>query len=416
MIAPTRSMRTAGGAFVCVVLLSLLEPARSSAAQGRTEPDGEFQVAHAGSGPSVAIDARGEFAVAYKVRGAWARVFSASGEPRGPAFLLSENADQFTPAVQVAGNDQGDFVAVFGINLNEGKSGAPNRMRAHARRFDRSGRTLGPPLPVSSLPIEGIEQYPSVAMDARGRFVVAWMVDQNEVWARRFDRDGTPRGSELKVHGESDAGFPSVAMTGDGRFLVYWTTRQGSQVMAGARARAFDRDGQPLSDEVDLNTASGQYGRGGAFASRAGYTVTSPGREASGSGLFARRLDLDGGPAGDPVQIVPFETLPREPLPGLVGGIPAISGTPDGRTIVVWQSRQSTGDDDSGWSIQARPWTRDLWPLALPLQVNQVTEGEQEMPAVACSPSGSCVVAWQWEYDPEARPEIRARRIRLSSD
>ena len=126
------------------------------------------------------------------MRAAYARVYSARGDSRGPAFLLSEDANQFAAWLQIASNDRGQFVAVWAANVAEGQGSA--RLRVLARRFDRFGNLQGPPFVVSStieLPPGAQEQMPVVDMDDRGGFVVVWSPDPASVVARR----GASRGA-----------------------------------------------------------------------------------------------------------------------------------------------------------------------------------------------------------------------------
>jgi hypothetical protein len=74
--------------------------------------------------------------------------------------------------------------------------------------------------------------YASVAMDARGGFVVAWegsgQYDNDDVFARAFDSSG-PIGPEFRVGAYTGAQHnPSVASNAAGDFVIAWMGRVDS--------------------------------------------------------------------------------------------------------------------------------------------------------------------------------------------
>jgi hypothetical protein len=62
-------------------------------------------------------------------------------------------------------------------------------------------------------------------------------------------------------------------------------------------------------------------------------------------------------------------------------------------TMVVWAADPSVGDDQDGWSIQARLF-RGGQPLGGQRQVNRTTAGDQIAPSVEVDVDGNFVVAW----------------------
>jgi|CXWL01.1.fsa_nt_gi hypothetical protein len=385
----------------------------SSAVAAAPTLEPEFVVSPTGRFPVVAISASGDSAVGWVVRAAYARVYSARGDSRGPAFLLSEDANQFAAWLRIASNDRGQFVAVWAANVAEGQGSA--KLRVLARRFDRFGKLQGPPFAVSStteLPPGAQEQMPAVGMDDRGGFVVVWSPDPASVVARRFDRNGVPLGSNFQVHAEGDARLARVAMQRDGSFLVCWSTNLGGQLVAGARARAFHRNGEPLSGDIVLNSAEGQQGCTDASRNGGGgYTVLWTGRMGAERGSFAREVDGSGNLVGDPVRIIPFE--PAGELPPVFSSGGSIAALPRGRFLLAWAGLDPLQLEDSDWAIRARQFSSDLWPISPPIQVNNSVLFGLSQPVAACAPSGACIVVWQREWDPnqDDLPEIRARKL-----
>jgi hypothetical protein len=86
----------------------------------------------------------------------------------------------------------------------------------------------GPEFLVNSYTIKN-QEYPSVAMDGDGDFVVAWQSftqdgSDHGVYAQRYDSNGNPQGSEFRVntHTIGNQLYPSVAIDTDGDFVVAW--------------------------------------------------------------------------------------------------------------------------------------------------------------------------------------------------
>ncbi len=78
---------------------------------------------------------------------------------------------------------------------------------------------------------------PAVSSDADGNFVVVWTDDQYQVGyggiatvvGRRYDKDGNPLSGEFQVNTTADDAYsPDVARDDAGDFVVVWTRNKGS--------------------------------------------------------------------------------------------------------------------------------------------------------------------------------------------
>ncbi|MEM7746515.1 MAG: calcium-binding protein, partial [Pseudomonadota bacterium] len=127
-------------------------------------------------------------------------------------FLASEGTE-----VNVSALEGGGFVAVYTLNDD-----------VLFRTFDNAGA-----LQVSGTVASGtnVQNEPVVTALPDGDFVVAWDdVTTGNLFARRFDADGTPDGSQFTVE---DVGTTNIDIgtTGDGRILFTWI-EQGGEIMA----------------------------------------------------------------------------------------------------------------------------------------------------------------------------------------
>ena len=188
---------------------------------------------------------------------------------------------------------------------------------------------------------------PAVAVAPNGDFVVTWQGwasggnddSYDSIHAQRFAADGMPAGPELQVNNFTfyRQTEPVVAMGAAGEFIVVWN-----------------------SDPA------------------AGDTYWS---------IEARRYNAAGGPLGAQFR-VNTETANRQDKA-------AVASAPDGRFVVVWESRGSTGTDTELMSIQGQRFAADATPLGGQFQVNTYTTGQQLLPAVGMDGNGAFLVAWQ---------------------
>ena len=73
-------------------------------------------------------------------------------------------------------------------------------------------------------------------------------------------------------------------------------------------------------------------------------------------------------------------------------GYPAACADPQGRAVVVWESRDQDGARNG---VRAQRYDRDGAPLGSELAVNSYTTDDQQLPSVSCTDSGDFVVVWE---------------------
>jgi len=124
--------------------------------------------------PSVAIDSDGDFVVVWhgdnqdgSDYGVFAQRFDPSGNPQGSELQVNSfiSGDQY--AASVAIDADGDFVVAW-KSPQDGSS-----FGVFAQRFDASGQPQGSEFQVNAYTL-GRQDFPSVAMKADGDFVIVW--------------------------------------------------------------------------------------------------------------------------------------------------------------------------------------------------------------------------------------------------
>jgi hypothetical protein len=144
-----------------------------------------------------------------------AQRFNAAGQKTGPEIVVTNTPfNERTPAVGMDKN--GDFVVSWVQDLSNGDS------NVLAQRFNPSGNPVGSHVGVGVGTFR--EHDPSVAMDDRGEFIVAYTRDTNnnhpDVFAKRYDANNNLlTTTSLAISGLTEDD-PSVAMSPDGRFDV----------------------------------------------------------------------------------------------------------------------------------------------------------------------------------------------------
>lgn len=235
---------------------------------------------------------------------------------------------QISPAATA--NRRGDVFVVWATG-DVGDQG-PWPLIVGGRRLLPDGRPSGREIRVNDLATSPVDyvQYQSrvgVAADPAGESMTVW-ASGYRIFARRYDRQGRPRGGEVRVDTEAgrQSGNPAVAADAHGNFLVLWESLGVFPPVPEIRARAFDRNGAAGPEQ----TAGVRATRYGAYPS---VTSDSEGRFVAawtvvgGDPLVAlRRLGPDGAPRGN-LRIA-----------GRGAGVDLAAG-PDGDVLVVWVDR-----------------------------------------------------------------------------
>jgi len=326
---------------------------------------GEFQVNSYTTGyqgyighVAVAADRQGRFVVAWpgavRFADGWevfARRFDAGGLAAGPDFQVntpgagSDGGLGYNTDVSVAATPRGDFVVVW---ASYGATTADIK----GQRFDAQGRRLGGELLVNSA--SGRHAAPSVAVNARGEFVVAWAsyagsAYDYDVTARRFAAGGAPVGAQFQVNtyttgiqGYVGLFAPAVALADSGSFTVLWNSigQEGDDGI-GLFAQAFDAAGSRVGGEFRVNSyTTGSQGfftaRGDAHGNVVA-TWQSAGQDGSSTGVFAQRLAADGRRRGGEFQVNTFTTG--------FEGVPGVAADRAGNFAIAWHGPRegSTG-------------------------------------------------------------------------
>lgn len=322
--------------------------------------------------------------------GVFAKLYDASGDVLLSTFQVNStrNEAQYSPVV--AANASGEFVVAWAGR------GVGDQNGIFFQRYDATGQRLGTETLVNST-TGGVQDQPSLAMAADGRFTIAWhgvgAGDFSGVFERRFTADGTPAGSESLVNQDvtDDQSYPSVAIDLAGNTVVTWSTRHQDGSDWGVEARRFTAQGTADSDEFAVNTttAASQLHSQVAYLPSGEFLVSwsSWAQDGDGWGSYVRRFSATGTPLGDELRLnsdTAGSQLDASIATGSNGDLLATytSGVPDG----------------SGWETFALALGADGSADGSPVPVNQVTKGyasgSQQYAVAALSATGEAAVVY----------------------
>jgi phosphoheptose isomerase len=292
--------------------------------------------------PSVAIDADGDFVVAWHSgyigyygydADVYAQRYNASGVPQGAEFRVNTLTTGNHYAPSVAMDADGDFVVTWAtLDLDEG---------LYAQRYNAAGVPQGTEFRVN-FSINGRPFTPSAAMDASGDFVIAWsnfdFGYNYDIYAQRYNATGVAQGTGFRVnsHTTSFQRDPSIALDADGDFVVTWQSYLQDGSYWGVYAQRYNAAGVKQGTEFRVNTqtAGSQDQPSAAMDPGGDFVITWKGF----GDIKAQRYSAAGAALGTEFRVNTF--TPDNQL------APSAAMDSDGDFVVTWNSRYHDGSGD----------------------------------------------------------------------
>ncbi len=309
------------------------------------------------SGKQIAADANGNYVAVWEdlssgVSEVYARKYAADGTPATAAFQVSTTNTNAHDTPSVAMDANGNFVVAWrAANEDGGGYGI------YAQRYDASATAQGSTFLVNTN--TALDQTsPAIAMNASG-FVVAWSSfgqdgDGYGIYGQRYDASGVAQGSEFLVNTYTalDQTESAVAMNAAGDFIVTWTSHMQDTSAEGVFGQRFDASGVAQGAEFQVNTYTSAAQRYSDVAiSTAGdfvVTWTSWAQDGGNWGVYAQRFDSSGVAQGAEF-LVPTTTAEDQAY-GTVAMDPG-----SGRFVISWMSwlQDKPGDGFHGQYAKA---------------------------------------------------------------
>lgn len=205
------------------------------------------------------------------------------------------------------------------------------------------------------------------------------------VWARRFDRDASPRGPDFPVSGGASTTAqrdPRVAAARHGQYAVVWgeaTPPPGTAL--GVFARVYEASGSPVGDQFQVSSGTGYLPAVAALPS--GF-VAVWGRDTD---MFGRRFDVRGRLQGAEFMV--------NTNTGGTQYVPTVAPGADGGFVIVW----ANGFQAVPRGIFARRFDASGTAVGAELQVNASTTIGKTLPLIGSDAAGNFVVVWSENGD-----------------
>jgi len=309
---------------------------------------------------------------------------------------------QENPAIAM--DAEGNFVVVWNSYLQDGSSNG-----IFGQRFDSNCKPAGGEFQINT-ETSGNQREPAVAMDAEGNFVVTWYgpgEDTEDIFARRFNSNGQPLGSEFRVNTYTNDKqlYPRVAMNNDGGFIIVWESSnvpgQSNKAVCG---RLYDSIGSSIGPEFVINEeASDSRYPDVAMDAEGNFAVVWM-RDKSSNSIIARLYNSDGTAKMKPFEVstIRFSSVTQ----------PSIAMDKAGNFVVAWDGDPKlAGLDD----IHVRCYKSDGTAIGAQFIVNTTLTGPQQNPEVAMNNRGRFIIVWDSKIDPDINErDIFAQRYNSS--
>jgi hypothetical protein len=281
-------------------------------------------------------------------KGVYARVFDNNGNAFTSEFRVNVYTNYAQEYPAVAGLANGNFVVAWTSLVQDSSDRG-----VFARLFNKSGSPLTGDIQVNTTTFHE-QSRPSVAALQSGDFVVAWRSFGQDghfygIFARRFNASGIPLSEEFQVNTHttySQYSCTSAGLTGGG-FVIAWQSSGQDGDGSSIHAQVYNSSGNKIGGEFQVNTytRNDQAQPTASPLPEGGFMILwqSDGQDGNHDGIFGRRFDSDGNPAGAEEQLNIY-TVHNQAQP-------CSARLNSGDLAMAWESVLQGG---SGYDIYAR--------------------------------------------------------------
>ena len=378
---------------------------------------GEIAINSFTTGPqhntAVAMDPDGNFVVVWGAAegagdnyGIFARRFNAAGVPQGDDFRVNTYTTDFQNAPSVAIDADGDFVVAWNSYGQDQGGGGKYAGGVYFQRYNAAGVPQGVETRANTYTTNN-QGDASVAMAPNGDFVITWLSFLQDgsgfgIYGQRYNAAGAPQGAEFRLNQFTTGSQvnANVSMDDSGNFAATWGTQIQASPTLDVAARLFDAVGNPRGNEFIVNNVLGgdQWNPDVAMDADGDFTVvwqTDSGGGGSSLRIHARRYDETGAPLANEFTVSSADSQ-----------MPHVSTAGDGRFVVAWGWQP----DGSSNGIFARPYDAAGNPRGGEFRVNSTTTNNQNLHGVAMNDDGDFVVSWGSGYQDGSSYGVYAQR------
>lgn len=327
----------------------------------------------------------------------------------GKEFVVNTYRDAFQRNPDLARLNDGSFVVVWDSYFNDGDL---TTTYIAAQRFSATGRKMGGEQILDAYE-DGYSTQPTVAALSDGGYAVAWefsvdtVLNETDVYARAFDKNGTARGASERVSLANDESqYAAEVVAGfKGGFLVSFTSYQGSKVERwdDVFLQRFDADGERLGSANKINQIGDYDQKVTQAATLTNGNVVIVWDAQYGGDQNPSGVESDAvkgrifGPGG---KALTKEFLVAGDNDGMSSAVDATETSTDvaalskGRFVATWYQTVAHPDGDYTYEIHGRIFGASGKPLGEEFKVGGDDSGVPRHSAVTALDGGGFVVAW----------------------
>jgi len=185
------------------------------------------------------------------------QLYNSLGAKIDSNLRVCEKSDSTQWRPSVAMDTSGNFIVVWQDKRN-------GNYDIYGQRFNSSGNFLGNNFRINDDPTSFQQNFPKVASENQGNFIVVWQDQRNgdyDIYAQRYDYSGVKLDVNFRVNddvGNYYQGQPDVGMDGSGSFVVVWKDKREGSDDIYAQRYSFSGSAEGKNYKVNNSSTSSE--------------------------------------------------------------------------------------------------------------------------------------------------------------
>lgn len=247
------------------------------------------------------------------------------------------------------------------------------------------------------------QRSPVIARDAAGNYVIVWKslnqvspTSQGDIFLQRFNSSDQKIGTETLVNTETNFNqeYPAVAMNAAGNFVVTWASYSNFSSIYDIKAKLFVNNVGGAEILVNTTTINSQQNPVVDIRDNGEFIIAwdSWFQDGSDRGVFAQRFDAVGNKIGNEFRVNTRSLYSQAK--------PRLKYFTDGSFIVIWESWKQDIVTPSGYGLYGKIFNADGSEKVEEFRINTFTNDYQWFGDVEAFYDNTFAVVWcSWEQD-----------------
>ncbi|MCD6579860.1 T9SS type A sorting domain-containing protein, partial [bacterium] len=336
----------------------------------------------------------------YLIKDIYCQVIDSSGNTSGTNFQVNDDSVTYyqeNPAIIM--NNNGNVIISWEDSRNFGWYSY-----IYCQRYDSSGNAIGINIKVNDASGNHNEN-PSLAMNGNENFVISWRDNRNgdyDIYSQRYDSNGNTQGNNIKVNddtGAADQEYPSIAMDNIGDYVITWCDNR-SNFTYDIYCQRYDSSGDTIGLNFRVNENSGtsdQIIPVVAISNNGNFVICWI--DSGNANIYCQRYDSSGNTQGSNIKVNDVGGVSDQ-------GYSSIAIDDNGDFVITWSDFRNGNTD-----IYFQRYDSSGSAVGTNFRVNDdLGSSDQENPSVAMSPDGSkFIISWTDYSNPDGDSEIMAQ-------